>query len=124
MSGMLNGADLVHQLWTAARAEGLPLAEFVKPLTSSPAKFIRQLRMAARPGAMTVTRIRALIAGEPVPPTTSRAPGIAAARPHAEDLRAEIERRRALAEAAAEHRRPGETLHAAVRRVELELQAV
>lgn len=118
----LTGSDLVHQLWVAANAKGLALGEFARPLSSQPAKFLKQLRAAHSPGPLTIARIRALIAGEDVPSPASRAlSGLA--RPMAEKIREDLDWRRAIAEAAAERRRPGETLQAAVRRVELELLA-
>lgn len=117
-----SGADLVHQLWTAARASGVSLGEFVRPLTGHPAKYLRQLREAHRPGPMTVERIRALIAGETVPLPQSRAV-MRSVRPAASTVRDDLEWRRALGEAAIAERLPGETLADAVRRIEREIRA-
>jgi hypothetical protein len=113
----------VHQLWTASRAAGVTLGEFVRPLSGQPSKYVRQLQQAQQPGPRTIERVQALIAGRPVPAPQSRVladPGI---RPAAEQIRENIEWRRALAETAAVERRPGETLHAAVQRLSQELRA-
>ena len=115
----VTGSDLVHQLWVAASAKGVSLSAFVQPLSSQPVKYIRQLQQALHPGPLTIERVQALIEDRPVPPPQSR-PGI---RPAAELVRENIEWRRALTEAAAAERRPGETLHAAVQRVAEELRA-
>jgi hypothetical protein len=125
MSEHPTGADLVHQLWIAARANGVMIGDYVRPLTNQPPRYLRQLRAAERPGPQTIARIEALIAGAPIPEPRSRnvLPTGAGIRPPAQDVRAEIELRRAIAEAAAAWRRPGETLFAAVKRVELELRA-
>lgn len=133
----MTGADLVEELWQAARRQGVTLGQFVAPLTCVPTKYVKQLRLAKSPTPATIERIRALIAGEPVPPpppnnfqrfnayqaaagtpagyrkaSAQRVDELAAAR-------GKIEHRRALAEAAAALRRPGETLADAVRRIEL-----
>lgn len=142
----LTGKDLVHQLWTAARAKGVTLGTFVKPLTSDPTKWMGQLRETRCPKPATIARINALIEGRELPPphnqpkaayqTCTRADrerlGLDPSARQIRDehsltshqrIRENLEWRRAIAEAAAERRRPGETLHAAVRRVELELLA-
>lgn len=116
------GSDLIHQLWLAASARGVTLGEFARPLSSQPAKFLKQLRAARNPGPLTIERIRALIAGEDLPPPASRAFG-GATKPAAEQVRDDLDWRRAIAEAAAERRLPGETLYSAVYRLERELRA-
>jgi hypothetical protein len=146
MSGQLTGADLVHQLWTAARAQGVTLGTFVKPLTSDPTKWLGQLREAHRPKPATLERVAALIEGRDIPPphnkpavgysTCTRAErefrGLAPSSRQVRDEkqievrirdRDNLEWRRAIAEAAADERLPGETLHAACRRIEHELLA-
>lgn len=146
MTDAVTGRDLVHQLWVAAAARGADLNAFIRPLTSDPGKFVGQLREARRPKPATIERVRALIEGRELPPshnqpkvaysTCTRAErerlGLA---PSARQLRDEdqlirrlnerdmVEYRRALAEAAATARRPGETLHAAVQRVAAEIRA-
>jgi hypothetical protein len=126
MSDQPTGADLVHQLWLAARAHGQPLRTFAAGLARDPNKFVQQLRAAQRPKPATIARIQALIEGRDLPPPANQPQ-----RSDREQVRvanisagnAAIEWRRALAEAAAAERRPGETLHAAVRRLETELRA-
>jgi hypothetical protein len=146
MSDVPSGRDLVHQLWVAAGAKGMTLSAFVAPLTGQPNKFLQQLREARRPKPATIERVRALIEGREIPPAANQPKVDYSTCTRAERERrgldpssrqlceersltaAELEKervawRRALAEAATVERRPGETLHAAVRRLETELRA-
>jgi hypothetical protein len=126
----MTGAELVHELWIAAKARGVGLHTFVEPLTSQPGKWTRQLREASCPKPATIERVRALIDGRELPPAANQrqigtnrtlSSHQSHAERRAEDLRTvrdQIEQRRYLGELAHAERRPGETIHAAVRRLE------
>lgn len=62
------GAELAADIRAAAQRAGLSLNRFVAPLAADPARFVEQLSRARQPLPRTIARIRALIAGEPVPP--------------------------------------------------------
>lgn len=125
------GRELLDQLWAAARAKGLPLTQFLAPLSSQPGKYVQQLKSARRPKPHTIERIGALIEGREIPPAPPNNFQATSANREGEDNRAaaaiaakrELERRRQLAELAVCRRLPGETLHSAVRRLEQQLPA-
>lgn len=119
------GEQLCDELRVAAHASGVSLARFCAPLFKGESWKIEQLRIARKPLRRTVERVRALIAGEPVPeappsPLRGRPQGHGRHRITDGDTRMtgdEIARRRALTDVAHAQRRPGETLHQAVNRL-------
>lgn len=62
------GEQLVDAMRCAAIARGLSLNSFASALSEYPARWIRQTLAASHPKPHTVERVRALIAGERVPP--------------------------------------------------------
>ena len=60
------GAELADALRQEAKRRGIPLSQFTEPLQVSNG-FMKMLHNAKKPRAITVARIRALIAGEPLP---------------------------------------------------------
>jgi hypothetical protein len=67
------GNDLVDAVEAAARRAGVPLHTFIQPLCNDVGK-LQQMRVAIRPYARTIERVRALIAGEAVPPAMRERP--------------------------------------------------
>lgn len=65
--GLVTGADAVAALKAAAEARGISVAKFVEPLSSSPTSWLQDLQHAAAPREVTLARVRALLAGEPIP---------------------------------------------------------
>lgn len=120
-----SGADLVEELRAAAQAKGVPLKHFVTPLvTSTASNFIQCLGRSARPMGLTIAKVRALIAGaappDPDAAQFSQQRGVKHMEVKDSEARipsAEIEQRRWLTERAHAERRPGETVHAALRRL-------
>jgi len=118
-----SGRDLVDALRAAAAKRGVSLRLFVAPLSSNQTAFITSLEMAQKPYQLTIDRVAALIAGEPVPPARKsnfQGHDGTCARHHNGEamIRAdEIEERRRLARQAHDIRRPGETLEAAIKRL-------
>jgi hypothetical protein len=116
------GADLVEELRKAAAGAGVKPAHFVRPLTGGNSyAFLNQLGTAKAPTPQTVARVRALIDGRQIPERFSK--GYAEAPrpgrpPEIHIPGAEIEQRRNLVELAHEQRLPGETIAAAVRRLQ------
>lgn len=142
----ITGEQLYEELCRAAGAAGKSLSGFVAPLFHGASWKIEQLRIAIKPTASTVARVRALIAGEPLPPTRgqyirderafglSRADAEAAGIPRSrrsvneaasleEQLarRSRLEAARDLAELAHATRRPGQLLADRVRELRLEV---
>ena len=62
------GAELVAALRSHAFENGIGVTELAARLSSSPGRWLGQVRAAQRPKPHTVERVRALIAGEFVPP--------------------------------------------------------
>jgi hypothetical protein len=126
---LATGQDLYDELQRAARAAGTSLNKFAAPLFAEgqvPWK-LEQLRIAKCPMPHTLARVRALIAGEPLPearPSPIKGKTIRARyeRPSgASESRLSSEAiafRRNLTDLARTHRLPGETLHAAIRRLQ------
>jgi hypothetical protein len=122
MSGV-TGEQLYDELCRAAGAAGKSLSALVAPLFNGSSWKIEQIRIAQAPKPQTIARVRALIAGEPLPE------GYASARKgRREDHRRntdgdhrmsgdEIARRRALTDLARAKQRPGEPLDLAVKRL-------
>jgi hypothetical protein len=112
MSGV-TGEQLHDQVRAAAQASGQSIKAFVRPLFGDSSWKLEQLRIAKTPTQSTIDRVRALIAGEPLPaapvsPRKGLPLGLTGD---------EIARRRSLTYLAHHTRRPGETLHAAIRRL-------
>lgn len=63
----VTGAALADLVTAEARRRGVSVDRFATDLSRWPAKWLAQLRAARRPTAATVARVRALLAGEPVP---------------------------------------------------------
>jgi hypothetical protein len=145
----MTGEDLHRQLIEAATTAGVPLRQFVAPLFIEPNWHLEQLRIAKAPKQTTIDRVRALIAGEPLPPTRSgryhrdaRAFGLSRADAEAAGIppsgrslsegntlarltaeKARVELSRHLSDLARESRRPGQTLADRVRELRLEVAA-
>jgi hypothetical protein len=62
------GADLVTAIRNAAKIGGVPVFQFVRPLSRYPASWLDQTARAASPKPHTIERVRALLAGAPMPP--------------------------------------------------------
>jgi hypothetical protein len=120
-----SGGELIEELRAAAAALGVSLKTFVAPLvTSTASNFISCLSRSRTPMALTIARVRACCAGEPLPDARPSEWGEPRGVKHMQvtdsEARipgAEIDRRRMLAERAHAERRPGESLAAAVRRL-------
>jgi len=63
----ITGAQLVAEIRAEASRRGLEAEQFAAPLNTSPRRYLEALRWRGRPGATTIARVRALIAGEPLP---------------------------------------------------------
>ncbi|HEY8593286.1 MAG TPA: hypothetical protein VIL42_10555 [Sphingomicrobium sp.] len=67
--GAVDGQKLYDELVAAAAAAGMGLKRFAQPLWNQDSGWkLEQLRIAKRPQAATIARVRALIAGDPLPP--------------------------------------------------------
>lgn len=62
------GAELAAAVRARAAEIGVPVQGFIAPLSSNPSTYLNQLAQAEKPKPHTVARIRALLAGEKVPP--------------------------------------------------------
>lgn len=139
------GEQLYEELAREARARNISATRLAgKIWPYGPSWKLEQLRIAVRPTPATVDKIRAVIAGKPVdqdfegkvedtrltitraeraargmPPSRREVRETALLRRHAE-TRSAVERRRRVSRMALEQKRPGETLHAAVARLEQE----
>lgn len=122
----VTGEQLYAEIRAAATASGRSLREYTRPLFGeSDSKWkLEQLRIARNPTRSTIERVRALLAGEPLPerPASPRKglPLSTDRRNPDGDHRLsgdEIARRRALTDVAHAERRPGETLHQAMMRL-------
>lgn len=148
MTGVVTGEQLHRELCAAARARGVSPQQFARPLFNEPNWKLEQMRIAKRPTQLTIDRVRALIAGAPLPPTRAgqyvrdaRAfglsrfaaeeagipPSLRSSREAAGlaltlERKAAVERARDLAEIARETRRPGQCLADRLR--ELRAEAV
>lgn len=63
-----SGAQLVALIRDHAVAHNLDVAALIQPLTATPAKWLKQVAAAARPKPDTTAKVRALLAGKPLPP--------------------------------------------------------
>ena len=76
--GFTTGAQLLAALEQRAGELGLPLTDYVRPLTPKPADFIRIMRRSQQPVRLTFDRVEALLGGAPIPPAQTKSP----AHPH------------------------------------------
>lgn len=122
MTDRPTGDELLTELRRAAYGARQPLKRYVAPLAPARAHlFIYQLERAGHPLPATVERVRALIAGKPIPPASTAKVGhhlpltsLAGDPRLPGDL---IAARRELTDRAHRDRRPGETLAAAIERL-------
>ena len=149
----VTGEQLYQEICTAAAKAGQGLAPFARPLFGSGCSAswkLEQLRIARYPQRHTIDRVRALVAGKPIPagpvhrkgvydsdlqrmtriererrglPPSRRAIKESALAENAQERRAQLERARDLADLARETRRPGQTVHARLRELQQELEA-
>jgi hypothetical protein len=119
------GADLYEELRVAAAAAGVTIQKFARPLFAEPNWKLEQLRIAKHPTQLTIDRVRALVTGRIIPPARpSNIKGINLRRGDpapAGEARVPgevIEARRRLTDLAHAERLPGETLDAAVARLQ------
>lgn len=139
--------EMLHQeLGAAARAAGVSIQKFSTPLFNEPNWKLEQLRIAKHPKPSTIARVRALVAGEPLPPPSgnqycrdARAFGLSrieaekagippSSRSINESRNLELQQQRRsaaeyaryLADVARETRRPGQTLADRVRELRAE----
>lgn len=73
MTDQVTGEQLYNEVCEAAAKSGRRLASFVAPLFNGNSWKIEQMRIAHAPTQITIDRVRALIAGEPLPPTRADA---------------------------------------------------
>lgn len=84
-----SGAQLYAELEAEAARRGVSMAALCLPLAKFPVNWAERLRDASRPRPATVARVRALIAGEPIPGGVSGRRVLPVARPAAV-LRVEV----------------------------------
>lgn len=125
------GEQLYNELCSAAAKAGRGLGGFAAPLFNGASWKIEQMRIAARPTPLTVRRVRALIAGEPIPghrldvrhltmtraqaaelgvPPSGRAKYEQHLLEQQQSARARVEWQMAISEEAKLTRRPGQTI--------------
>jgi len=74
------GAELFEAIRTEAVARGTTPLDLVRPLTPFPSAWLRQIAAAAQPKPLTIQRVRALIAGRPIPDKLDESAVISAPR--------------------------------------------
>lgn len=138
----MTGLDLYDELARAARAAGVGVSRFIRPLSSNPDTWLSQLKVAQNPTSRTIERVRALIEGRPIPPNQRAAADVVYCRPSVREqlglpasgrmLREEaslsltlqtkeaVELNRRLTELAHASRRPGQTVADRVRELRQE----
>lgn len=118
------GVELAEELRAAAASAGVSIYAFVTPLaTSNASSFLANLSTAQHPKPLTIARVRALCAGEPLPearPSTfEKRFGLTRhAVPEPRDSGGQRTALIELGERAAARRLPGETLAASLKRLE------
>jgi hypothetical protein len=65
----VTGEQLHRELCEAASAAGVSVQKFARPLFSEPNWKLEQMRIAKHPTQLTIERVRALVAGRPIPPS-------------------------------------------------------
>src|SRR5438270_7100144 len=68
----VTGEQLHEELRVAAAAARVSIQKFARPLFSEPNWKLEQLRIAKHPTQLTIERVRALVAGLPIPPPRGR----------------------------------------------------
>lgn len=141
----VTGEQLFEELRAAAAAARVSLYKFSLPLFSEPKWKLEQLRIAKHPTQLTIERVRALVAGLPIPPSRGqyirdpRAIGLSRAEAEEADIspsarsineralldqqaasKARVELNRQLTELAHETRRPGQCVADRVRELRRE----
>lgn len=64
---MKTGPDVVAALRAAAAMRGVPVTDFVRPITASPSTWLIKVQQARTPKPLTIERAAALINGLPIP---------------------------------------------------------
>lgn len=67
-----SGQDLADALRAAAKARGESVTDMLLPITRWPQTWLSQLEKARRPKTKTIERVRAILAGEMLPPRAER----------------------------------------------------
>lgn len=83
----MTGAALVRRMRVEAVRRGIPLVQFVRPLSADPHAYIRHLNMASKPLRATIDRVDALITGREIPPVERKKPTFAPRPPKVRDRR-------------------------------------
>lgn len=78
-----SGAECVAAIDRAAAARGVTTLNLVRHLSTQPNGWLRQIGGARRPSAETLERIRALLAGEAIPPRPRHGPPVLHLAPRA-----------------------------------------
>ena len=129
------GEQLYQELVAEARRRQKAVSVLARKIWHvDPRRRLEQMRCAAEPKPLTVDRIRAVIAGQPVEPATIRDPsrrfarrrngaGTSSRLANQANARAAVEERLRLSRLAEARRLPGETLERAARRLEMEPRA-
>lgn len=68
ITDMATGAEIVDAIRRFAAQRNLRPLDVARELSPKPSKWLTQLAQAKQPKAETLIRVRALLAGEPVPP--------------------------------------------------------
>jgi hypothetical protein len=145
----VTGQHLWDEIRQAAARAGMSMQRFSAPLFNEPNWKLEQLRIAKRPKPSTIARVRALIAGEPIPPPSGNQ-YCAARRPlgltrtaaeqagfppsgrsvaenrnlaQALERKARVDHARDLSELARATRRPGQCLADRLRELRMEMAA-
>lgn len=122
----VTGEALYDEMRIAAHAAHTTILKFASALYPADTGWkLEQLRIARCPRPLTIARVRALIAGEPIPAAgvgnnkgrTGRRGALVGDAPETRLTGDEISRRRDLTEQALAERLPGETIHDAIRRL-------
>lgn len=66
--GFTTGAQLCDALQAHAAKLGVPLKDYVRPLNSNTAEFLKGLSRSVTPTNLTIDRIEALLNDQPIPP--------------------------------------------------------
>jgi hypothetical protein len=131
----VSGKQLADELREAAAAKGVTIRSLIAPLCQVPKGYLACLERSKRPHPATVARVRALIAGKPLPPPPpsgfqSRSGGPSPNKQKADATRAEIsaennrlQQQLQLTDEARETRKPGQTLADRIREIRDRLEA-
>lgn len=61
------GAEVIAAVTAAAAAQSIPVKTFIAPITSAPGRWLHDVGNAGIPREVTLARVRALLAGDPIP---------------------------------------------------------